>query len=206
MARQIPGGRGVKFGRDADVMARESFDERATRFPSRDGWALSTFPHLVADANTITFTIDRLVLIPAVLTSKEYRLYEVRICVDVPQAGSTIRAAIYLYKERTGDLLKVPYTEAVFSGATAGQISEVLDEEVHLTDDRQYFIGTNSSNAALGVLGKVAANGAIAAPLYYPASSTSSQPKIVPIDRLTKASTIGAPMVTYLSQEAAEMI
>lgn len=206
MTRQLPGGRGAKRGVDANILQRESYDERTTRLPKGGGFVFSNFPHAVCALQDVTSTADKLKLSPCPIPEREHELYEVRVSVVTAVASTAVRVAIYRYRNQTEGFKKIPDTEAYLPTTAVGQSVFILPERVKLDADAKYFICSDVSDAGVELLGSVAAGGYIISNLTLSYAAASVLPTSLLTKELTQSSTESTPAVFYLSKEASDLV
>lgn len=126
--------------------------------------------------------------------------------VTTSQASTTMRAAIYKYRGRSGGFIKVSGSDALFQGTSTGSQTYELAGNPSINANEHYMIGVLLSGGTLAVLGKQDADGGIVSPSYMDYGSAGVLPTNVPLSSLTKDATEAVPAVCYLSKESAEVM
>tara|TARA_Y100000034_G_scaffold100544_1_gene124021 strand:+ start:368 stop:1003 length:636 start_codon:yes stop_codon:yes gene_type:complete len=208
---ELPFGRGYRVGPDAVVAQNESWASRARDVPARDEWFISSIPVFGSGAaGQASYSANlRLTVLPRLAGVLEAKYARMR--VTTASAGSFLNSSIYRYDTKNGKktFVKVPSSDAEFSGASTGEQTYKLQNTVVLHPGENYFLGAYVSNSAIGVTSDN--NTAVRLVPVRLATATlagisSSLPGSVALE-LTSAEFAGyyVPWVMYLSAMANEV-
>lgn len=198
----IPGGRGVRYGRDSNVEYRESIDERVGRLWKKDEWLLS---NVASSSGSVSLTADRLYLYVCNYPEKVLTASEARLYVDANVAGSFSLAAIYNFRGRDSGFYKVPNSEVTIDCAAIGVRTASMSLGPQVNPEARYFIGLCASSAAISFIG-TSLSGDCTASLYLSHSSAEALPANISMAEITKSTSCDVPRVVYLSRDAAEVM
>jgi hypothetical protein len=209
MTNFIPGGRGPRFGTDAEINRREVDELRRRQNPT---YALRPFssyhsPLAAPDPTIKTLTAGTFELSFLGGFDHVYNLRAARIHVNTARANSYVKTAIYrAYAEDVKAVAQVPGTEATFSSATTGIKKVTLQSDVTLQPGTYYYLGS----LALGGNPTVAAARMLYMPynLLHRQTGHSSLPKNINRDSMTASGSglIGSVGVVYLPEKLALLV
>lgn len=207
---ELPFGRGYRSGPDARVAQAESWDRRSRDIAREDEWLITPMNMLGGDTHGATGYAQELRLFPIPRLTRTLKAKSVRIRVTTSSAGSLIRVAMYQYNSNTQQgkqFLKLPLSEALFSGAATGVKEEDLAQELTLLPDTYYFMGAFVSNNSVGLVSDANTSHRVI-PVNVVAfdGASNTLPGNVPQSSLTKSYAKYFPWVVYLSSVGADVI
>ena len=207
---ELPFGRGYRLGQDASVNQSESWDARARAMASKDAWFLA--PDNNVAANVYSMTGHQQVIVFAILPmlSTGLEAEYARIRITTPSLNSFVRSCLYRYDAENGlqRFVKVPSSEALFSGTSAGVKTVRLADTATINANEAYFLATYVSDSSVAVTcDRFTGSRIMTAKVLNQTLGSSSErlPSTIAASALASNTTTLIPFLVYMSRTAADV-
>lgn len=212
MPGALPNSRGFRRGEDARINQDESQSVRQKQRTAASGWIISTVGETLFGHQDVTGVVtiaNRLNFFMLPERLQDVEIYSCRIKVSVAAASSTCTVALFQYLTTPSIRLeKIPGSEITFATSSTGLQDKVLAQITKISASARLFLGVVCTDATVAIEGFQ--SGTATSPrlcrIRYKAGVTPPFDGSYQIGSLTLDDTEDAPMVVYLSRDAANVL
>jgi hypothetical protein len=203
MRQRLPFPGGLRKGEDAKQGQAESNSLRRSLIKEQTGWVISPFGENVwTTTSSSVLTANTLFFFWLPRREAKVIVESAAIYVETLSASQTLKTALYRYvvDSKQKRFVKVAGSDALFSTSSTGRVSFTLPALLEISPEAELFLGCLASSSTPAYR-----SGAGNRPIRALNVAGTALPSVQPLTYLSRVD-IAAPLVTYLSTEATDLL